>query len=152
MQDFQKQLVYSTDNQLAHPVQRVGGIDIVIPTERKFASLESVQAYADAITGGEVKVVRAHGNRKVALGNGYRMEITIQDRRSPQEKADNKTPWQLREHVILHELAHCYSRDHHGPEFVAKMIEFVMFAMGPEAGLIYRVMMHQAGVKEGSLV
>ena len=56
--------------------------------------------------------------------------------------------WALRELVVLHELAHHLSHADppHGPDFVAAHIELCTAIMGPEVGLVLRMVYAKEGV------
>lgn len=129
------------------------GSRLTLPIERRFASVESIQAYADAVLAlgwlraewprAEVPVfvrprngqARAHYERATAT-------IAI----PPYE---GNRAWAMRELVVLHELAHHLESDPaapaHGPRFVHRYAQLVTEIVGPEAGLLLRSSMHSEG-------
>jgi putative metallohydrolase (TIGR04338 family) len=62
---------------------------------------------------------------------------------------ENGTRWALREIVVLHEMAHHYAgnRAAHGPIFADTFITLVGLVMGPEIGLLARIIYSQNDVK-----
>jgi len=57
--------------------------------------------------------------------------------------------WAMRELVILHEMAHhlCQTTPPHGPDFVATMCTLTELVMGPELGLVLRVVYAKEGAR-----
>ncbi|MFE3191356.1 TIGR04338 family metallohydrolase [Nocardia sp. NPDC059240] len=132
------------------------GSNITLPIERRFASVESVQAYADRVLA--LNWVRAQWDRASA-------PVTVRARAGARaahyESAGavlavplhgSGTAWALRELVILHELAHHLDPElaetaAHGPEFCARYLELVDGIIGPEAALLMRTTMYSCGVR-----
>ncbi|AYF76045.1 TIGR04338 family metallohydrolase [Nocardia yunnanensis] len=134
------------------------GSRITLPIERRFASVESVQTYADRVLA--LNWVRARWERASA-------PVTVRARAGAKaahyetETAVLAVPlhahgsaWALRELVILHELAHHLEPEMaavapHGPEFCERYLELVDGVIGPEAALLLRTTMYSCGVKIG---
>lgn len=158
MRDSQKSRVYHAENiirqaldfSLDNPVYTIEGITLTLPPEGKFSSVEDVQRYVNRVTAMPSVVeefgvfpvkVRPRKGQKVAHYNSFPPTIAV---------PENGTRWALRELVVLHELAHHYDRSHsgsHGPGFVDTMITLVSLVMGPEMGLLARIVYGQNGVK-----
>ena len=128
------------------------GTALTLPPEGRFASVESVQRYADAVlampavqqrwAGAGALAVRA---RRGATAAHYERDdagacIAVPDRRAA---------WALRELVVLHEIAHhlCDAEPPHGPEFVASFCELCAAVMGPEVAHVLRVVYAKEGVR-----
>jgi putative metallohydrolase (TIGR04338 family) len=134
------------------------GSQLTLPIERRFASVESVQSYADKVLA--LNWIRARWDRAaVAVRVRSRAGTTA----AHYEAAGNVlavplhtggTAWALRELVILHELAHHLepapgSVAAHGPEFCDRYVELVDGVIGPEAALLLRTTMLGCGVRIG---
>lgn len=140
----------------AHTVE-LAGTTLTLPAEAKFASVESVQRYVDRVLGLEGVAGRFERAR---------MPLRVRDRRSAKaahysaERAEIALPatdenrWAMRELVVLHEVAHhldTATRQQppgavHGPGFVHTLIDLIGEVVGPEAALVYRVMLGDAGL------
>lgn len=159
--DFQRAKVYAADQQMRRmldrqhefPLVTVAGSRITVPLERKFGTLEQIQEYVDTLTarswpgyewaqGEHVQVVKRHGTEAAHYNVG---KIHVAD------FTDNKrlTRWALRQFVICHEFAHhlATQKAKHGPEFVQAFRMLVTDQMGPEAGLMFNVLMNEAGAQ-----
>jgi putative metallohydrolase (TIGR04338 family) len=123
------------------------GAQLTLPPEAKFGSVAAVQRYVDEVTarvGAPPVTVRARRGTKAAHyeTDGAVIAVPEQD-----------TTWALRELVVLHELAHhlCAEGPNadapaHGPEFVATYCELCASVMGPEVGLVLRMVYAKEGV------
>lgn len=119
------------------------GTSLTLPPEARFGSAESVQRYVDDVVarvGAEPVAVRPRRGVTAAhyeLVDG-RAVIAVPERDA----------WALRELVVLHELAHHLSRADppHGPDFVAAYRELCETVMGPEVGLVLRMVYAKEGV------
>lgn len=165
MRDRQRAKVYDAEN-LVHrifdrsaefPVVEVAGSRLTLPVERHFATLESVQAYVDAVLGSAA--VRARWPRA-------HVPVAVRER-SGQQQADyqrltailavplhaGNRAWALRELVILHELAHHLAdaddEEPHGPAFTERLIALTGEIVGEEAGFLLRTTMWDNGVRIG---
>ncbi|GAB2649065.1 TIGR04338 family metallohydrolase [Nocardia goodfellowii] len=130
------------------------GSQITLPIERRFASVDSVQAYADKVLA--LNWVRAQWDRaSVPVRVRSRAGATA----AHYEAADavlavplhtGGTAWALRELVLLHEIAHhlgAASEAAHGPEFCSRYLELVDGIIGPEAALLLRATLLNCGVR-----
>ncbi|MBU8834363.1 TIGR04338 family metallohydrolase [Mycolicibacterium goodii] len=123
------------------------GTQLTLPPEAKFGSVAAVQNYVDDVTarvGTNPVTVRARRGTKAAHYeiDGAVIAVPEQD-----------TTWALRELVVLHELAHhlcaqgpAADAPAHGPEFVATYCELCQNIMGPEVGLVLRMVYAKEGV------
>ncbi|WP_042937915.1 TIGR04338 family metallohydrolase [Rhodococcus sp. AW25M09] len=137
-------------------VVQVMGSQITLPIERKFASLESVQTYVDAVLAldwiaatwseaGRAITVRARSGSAAAHYERDTATIAVPLHRG------NKA-WALRELVILHELAHHFGNEdepQHGGPFVDRYITLVGEIIGSEAGFVLRATMAESGIRIG---
>ncbi|WP_135451482.1 TIGR04338 family metallohydrolase [Mycobacterium sp. DL99] len=119
------------------------GTSLTLPPEAKFGSVDSVQRYVD-------DVVARVGADPVAVRR--RRGVTAAHYELIDGKAVIAVPerdtWALRELVVLHELAHHLSHADppHGPDFVATHIELCTAIIGPEVGLVLRMVYGKEGV------
>ncbi|AHH22265.1 hypothetical protein NONO_c75100 [Nocardia nova SH22a] len=134
------------------------GSTLTLPIERKFASVESVQSYAERVLAlnwirrqwnraAEPLTVRARAGVTAAHYEAGRAMLAV-------PLHTGGTAWALRELVILHELAHHLEppdADHapHGPEFCARYLELVDGIIGPEAALLLRSTLYDCGARIG---
>ncbi|OZF49193.1 TIGR04338 family metallohydrolase [Rhodococcus sp. 14-1411-2a] len=135
---------------------QVMGSQITLPIERKFASIDSVQAYVDAVLAlewvaatwpdaGRVVTVRARSGSAAAHYESDTATIAV-----PLHRGNRA--WALRELVVLHELAHHFAdenEEQHGGAFVDHYITLVGEIVGSEAGFVLRAMMAESGVRIG---
>lgn len=137
----------------------VHGSTITLPIERRFAALDSIQRYVDAVLG--LNWVRAAWPARSAVA------VTVRERRGQAsahyERAgttiaipprEHNRAWAMREFVVLHELAHHLASDTtgapHGPEFAGRMSTLVTEIVGPEAGFLLTTTLRESGVRIGS--
>lgn len=118
----------------------IHGSTIVIPDERKFASIESIQTYVDRLMN--------------HLGKPY--GITVRERKG--ERGAHYEPWSntiaipdnewaRREIVVLHEVAHALSMgDGHGPKFRKAYADVMRAALGHEAEFLLTAAFFQFGL------
>lgn len=134
------------------------GSRITLPIERKFASVDSVQTYANRVLAlnwvraqwdraTEPLTVRARAGTAAAHYETGRAVLAV-----PLHAGG--TAWALRELVILHELAHHLEPSPgelsaHGPEFCTRYLDLVDGVIGPEAALILRTTLHDCGARIG---
>ncbi|MBU8810646.1 TIGR04338 family metallohydrolase [Mycolicibacterium goodii] len=123
------------------------GTQLTLPPEAKFGSVAAVQNYVDDVTARvetNPVTVRARRGTKAAHYeiDGAVIAVPEQD-----------TTWALRELVVLHELAHhlcaqgpAADAPAHGPEFVATYCGLCETIMGPEVGLVLRMVYAKEGV------
>lgn len=144
--EFRLRGLYDTAELIGSRVVELDGVTLTLPPEAKFASIDSLQRYVDAVTGmvGEVRV-RDRRTAHHAHYEAHSRTIAIPDRR---------VGWAMREIVVLHELAHHYTRTEHegvaahGPEFVNTFADLLGRVMGPETALAYRLLCSHSGAKE----
>jgi len=163
MRDGQRAKVYEAEN-LVHrifdrsaefPEVDIAGSRLTVPVERHFATLESVQAYVDAVL--ESSAVRDAWARA-------QVPVAVRARRG-QQQADyqrltavpavplhvGNRAWALRELVILHEVAHHLAEsddeEPHGPAFTERLIALTGLVVGPEAAFLLRTTMWDNGVQ-----
>ncbi len=144
------------DRSVDFPIVEVAGSHLTLPPERKFASLESVQSYVDAVLAldwvrdrwpraARPAVVRARAGHSKAHYEPLPAVIAIPLHRRGQA-------WALRELVLLHEISHHLADDResgHGPEFSGRMVDLVGGIVGQEAAFLLRVTMLEGGVRVG---
>ncbi len=143
------------DRSVDFPMVAVAGSHVTLPPERKFASLESVQSYVDAVLAlpwvcarwsraGLPVFVRSRAGQGRAHYERLPGVIAV-----PLHQGG--TAWALRELVVLHEIAHHLAPTDgevpHGPEFTGRMVELVADIVGQEAGFLLRVTLLDLGVK-----
>ena len=161
MIDAARARVYAAEHQVrrlfdsaeTHGVRTVHtfGSSLTLPVERRFASVESVQTYVDAVLGlswvradypgaATPVAVRARRGRGKAHYEPLPPTIAV-----PLHDGDGA--WALRELVVLHEIAHHLAADDvgHGARFVGCFTALVSEIVGPEAGLVLRGALHEAG-------
>jgi putative metallohydrolase (TIGR04338 family) len=164
--DFQRSKVYDAEQLVRTMFDRaeerglrmvqVMGSQITLPIERKFASIDSVQAYVDAVLAlewvaatwpeaGRTITVRARSGSGAAHYEPDTATIAV-----PLHHGNRA--WALRELVVLHELAHHFADENeqqHGGAFVDRYITLVSEIVGSEAGFVLRAMMAETGVRIG---
>lgn len=118
------------------------GTALTLPPEAKFGSVAAVQRYVDEVlarVGADPVTVRA---RRGTTAAHYEMGDAVI------AVPEHDTAWALRELVVLHELAHhlCADGPPHGPAFVATYCELCETVMGPEVGLVLRMVYAKEGV------
>lgn len=155
--DSQKQRVYDSEHMLVGvfdtamkqdvPTFDFFGSVLSLPVERKFADVESIQRYVDAVlalnwvrgTWSQASTpIRVRARKSEMLAHYQYNEIAVPMR----------TRWALREIVVLHEIAHHLARgDGHGADFSGTHLALVTEIIGEEAGLIHRWAQDVNGVK-----
>ncbi|WKG03750.1 TIGR04338 family metallohydrolase [Mycolicibacterium sp. HK-90] len=119
------------------------GTSLTLPPEAKFGSVESVQRYVDDVVARVGAAPVAVRPRRGVTAAHYELidgqaVIAVPERHT----------WALRELVVLHELAHHVScaDPPHGSDFVAAFCELCATVMGPEVGLVLRMVYAKEGV------
>ncbi|TXI54545.1 TIGR04338 family metallohydrolase [Mycolicibacterium mageritense] len=120
------------------------GTQLTLPPEAKFGSVESVQRYVDDVlarVGAAPVTVRARRGAAAAHYENVAGAAVI-------AVPEGSGTWALRELVVLHELAHhlCPDGPAHGPDFVSTYCELCATVMGPEVGLVLRMVYAKEGV------
>lgn len=162
--DVQRSRVYDAealvrrifDRSADFPIVDVAGSRVTLPVERKFASLDSVQTYVDAVLALNwvrqkwPRATRPIRVRERAGQNQAHYEWAGAVIAVPLHQGGQG--WALRELVLLHEIAHHLAGDDdpaHGPDFTARMLELVGEIVGVEAGFLLRVTLLDSGVRIG---
>ncbi len=134
------------------------GSQLTLPIERRFASVESVQDYADRVLA--LNWVRSQWERATAPVR-VRARAGRQAAHYEYDTATIAVParglestWALRELVVLHELAHHLDPGSdrlaaHGPEYCARYLDLIDGVIGPEAAFLLRVTYLDCGVRLG---
>ncbi|MEO9140366.1 MAG: TIGR04338 family metallohydrolase [Jatrophihabitans sp.] len=135
------------DRRLDFPVAEAFGSRVVVPDDRKFGDIASVQRYADAVlalgwVGNDTPVtIRARRGSTKAEYEFESATIAV----PPHDKGGR---WAMRELVILHELAHhLVGKPDHGPAYVARFLELVDGLIGAEAAFLLRASLLDSGVQ-----
>lgn len=145
------------DRSADYPVVDVAGSHVTLPPERKFAALDSVQRYVDAVLA--LTWVRARWPRAS-------IAITVRARAGQTRAHYERLPaviavplhqgghaWALRELVLLHEIAHHLADDAdepaHGADFTGRLVELVGSIVGEEAAFLLRVTLLESGAVVG---
>ncbi len=160
--DAQRGRVYAAEGQLArmidvrvdYPTIQLFGSEVVVPDDRKFGDLDSVQRYVDAVLG--LNWVQARWPEAAARPVSVRARRGAQKAHYEPGTATIALPpfelggrWGLRELVVLHELAHHVTMGSgavHGPEFVSALLVLVDELVGPEAEFLLRTTYLENGV------
>ncbi|GAB36323.1 TIGR04338 family metallohydrolase [Gordonia otitidis] len=162
--DSQRGLVYSAEDLLRSALDarssigviEIAGTRVTLPPEARFASIESMQRYVDAVLSrpsvrerfGCVAPVRVRARRGTNAAHYEPNNNTI-----AVPVGDDSTPFR-RESVVVHELAHHLTEygphtASHGPEFVCVLLWLIGDVMGAEAAFVLRTFMFQHGVRVG---
>jgi putative metallohydrolase (TIGR04338 family) len=151
--------VYAAEEQWGRQLARGGTVDffgspLEIPQERRFADIDAVQRYVDAVLGLIGVVTRWPGVPPVRVreraGNG-RAHYSEGVIALPLQGLVGER-WAARESVVLHELTHhLVAHSHHGvaahgPEFCGDEVLLVEIALGPEAALLLRAAFDGSGI------
>ena len=145
------------DRSVDYPTVDLAGSHLTLPPERKFASLDSVQRYLDAVLA--LNWVRARWPRAST-------PVTVRARAGQARAHYERCPpvvavplhqganaWALRELVLLHEVAHHLADDAaepaHGADFTGRMVELVDGIVGAEAAFLLRVTLVESGAAVG---
>lgn len=160
--DFQRQRVYDAEAvlrrfydtavEIGNPTVEVGGINLTLPPEARFASIESAQTYVNRVL---ALPALAHHSRCA-------VPVTIRERngdfkahyevaRAVIALPNTLGSWAMRETVILHELAHHLAWGNgHRERFAAAYLDLLGAVMGPQVELALRITYddHQVAYKE----
>jgi putative metallohydrolase (TIGR04338 family) len=139
------------DRRTDFPVLEAYGSRVVVPDDRKFGDIASVQRYVDAVLALDW-VRRAAPDRATIT---VRVRARAGARKAEYEPLTHTIAvpthrigggWAMRELVVLHELAHHLTGGaDHGPEFVAILVDLVAELLGAEAGFLLRSALLDAG-------
>ncbi|MFE2101597.1 TIGR04338 family metallohydrolase [Streptomyces sp. NPDC059468] len=168
MRDSQRQRLYDAETMVRDVLDSLAQADVptfdfygsslLVPLERKFGDLESIQRYIDAVlalnwvrdTWPERTVLPVRVRKRKGKENAHYEPLT---RTLAVPDHTNSRGWAMREIVILHELAHHLdmSAEHHGPVFASTFLHLVREVMGPEVGLLLTDSFTRHGVAFGVL-
>jgi len=135
----------------------VAGSRLTLPPERKFASLESVQSYVDALLA--LRWIRTRWATRAVVPVVVRQRA--RQSRAQYERLGGVVAvplhrggaaWALRELVVLHEVSHHLAPDDepaHGSDFTGRMVELVESVIGLEAAFLLRVTLLDVGAQIG---
>jgi putative metallohydrolase (TIGR04338 family) len=167
MRDNQKAKVYKAEDLVMNVLANVAttdartfdfyGSSLVLPDERKFGDIDSVQRYVDQVLAlnwvrstwpsraDQTVTVRA---RKGDAHAHYQLGVIA----VPDHKGN--ISWAMREMVVLHELAHHFARggESHGVHFASTYLHLVSELVGNEVGLLLTDAFARNGVAFGALV
>jgi putative metallohydrolase (TIGR04338 family) len=132
------------------------GSTLHLPIERRFASVDSIQRYVDAVltlnwvrtcwSDRAAVAVQVRERRGYAAAHYERLTATIAIPPYQHNRA-----WAMRELVVLHELAHHLEPDAfaaaHGPRFVGRFTTLVSEVIGPETGFLLTATMRDGGIQ-----
>ncbi len=130
------------------------GESITLPPEARFASVESVQRYVDEVLSLPAVAQLRPGCGPLAVRPRRGVNAAHYERTA--DRAVIAVPhrpgsgWAMRELVVLHEVAHHLcdpDAPAHGPDFVATFCGLAAMVMGPEAGLVLRVVYAKEGAR-----
>ncbi|GAC1527439.1 MAG: TIGR04338 family metallohydrolase [Marmoricola sp.] len=159
--DIQRAKVYAAEDLVARILDHTGvvaaqielhGSTLVLEQERRFGTLEAVQAYVTAVQGqpwyrqrypniAPLTVRHRRGNH-AAHYDPAQHEIAVHY----SERAG--AAWSLREMIILHEMAHAATDGvSHDPRFAAEFIKHVRQVIGESVAFLLRDAMYQNGVQ-----
>jgi putative metallohydrolase (TIGR04338 family) len=134
---------------------QLAGTELTLPAEARFASVESVRDHV-------IRVLDLPGVRE--RFDRASQPVTVRERRGHRsahyESMSGQVPqiaipsatggrWALRELVVLHEIAHHLddpATPAHGRSFAITLTDLVGLVLGPEAGLVYRVVLSDSDV------
>jgi putative metallohydrolase (TIGR04338 family) len=163
VRDDQRSRVYEAEGVLARmidrrvdfPVAEAFGSRVVVPDDRKFGDLQSVQRYVDAVLA--LDWVRRTAPERAALPVRVRAragatkaeyEFATMTIAVPAHRVGGR--WAMRELVVLHEIAHHLAPDaEHGPGFTAQLLQLFEELIGFEAGFLLRSTFLDSGVQLG---
>jgi len=159
--DPQRARVYEAEGVLARmidrrtdfPVALAFGSRVVVPDDRKFGDIDSVQRFVDAVL--TLDFVRRAAPERAALPVRVRAragatkaeyEFATHTIAVPPHRVGGR--WAMRELVVLHEIAHHLAPEPgHGPAFLACFLHLVGELIGDEAAFLLRSSFLDAGVE-----
>lgn len=128
------------------------GISVVLPVERMFASIETIQMYVDRVLG--LTEVREAYPERASCPCAVRARKGDTKAHYQRSTATIAIPygkdlrdWAMRETVVLHELAHHLSSGHdHDVMFRRAQVLLLNICMGAEVGLAQTVLWDAQGL------
>ncbi|OKH83596.1 hypothetical protein EB73_04395 [Mycobacterium sp. SWH-M3] len=135
-----------------NPMVTIDAIPLTLPPEARFATAEDVQRYIDRLMDwepiqaafGDIKLVHVRIRRSAKAKAHYDPDTAVI---AIPETGPGRT--MLREHVVLHELAHHLDTSAgpaHGPAFLDIYLTLLERVMAPEAALALRILISHNGV------
>ena len=128
------------------------GTQLTLPPEGRFATVDSVQRYAEEVLA--MSAVREQLPDRGPLTVRPRRGVTaahyeVHDGEATIAVPERGSRWALRELVVLHEIAHhlCDASPPHGPQFIATFCALADAVMGAEVGHVLRVVYAREGVR-----
>lgn len=160
--DVQRSRVYAAeefvrtlfDRAAAHSSRTIDffGEQITLPPEGRFASVDAVQRYVDAVL--SLPAVAQRWPHCGAVRVRPRRAVTAAHYENTGATATIAVPaaerWALRELVVLHEIAHHVGDGHgpaHGTAFIDAFCGLAEVVMGPEVAHVLRVVYAKEGVR-----
>lgn len=149
------QLARLFDRATNSPTVVIAGSTVTLPVERRFANIDSIQRYVDAVL--KLPWVTAQWPDSADTPPRVRerrgttkAHYDYQERVIAIPVAGPDARWALRELVVLHEVAHHLGNGSvpdtgHGGEFTERFIALLEGVIGPEAGWIMRILLADQG-------
>jgi putative metallohydrolase (TIGR04338 family) len=160
--DVRRSQVYAAEQQVTRMLDRAAagtptvdffGSTLTLPPERKFADLDSVRRWVEAVLA--LDAVRDRWPTTPSCSVRARRGTTRAHYQPPGEIAVPVTArWALRELVLCHELAHHLAWHDpavgadvpaHGRDFVDTLVALVDIVIGPEVALLLRAGLDEVG-------
>lgn len=156
--DYYRSRVYAAENVVARALATGAPVDfhgswLTLPIERRFGTVESIQAYVDAALAHPPVRAQWPGLRPVTVRKS-RGKVRASYQAGVISIPDTRDGWALRETVVIHELAHHVVRctagadaaASHGPAFRAAQIALTDVLIGPEAALLLSATYAESGL------
>lgn len=149
MRDNDRAKVYGAETELEVILNRprtfvtLAGSTFLVPDERRFGNLEGVQRFVDQVLehiGNNDRItVRSRRGQAAAHYEHGKQVIAIPE----------ATGWALREHVVLHEIAHhlAPTGEKHGPVFRKELTNLLEKVLAPEAAMMLRFLYWERGLQ-----
>lgn len=143
--EFDLRAIYDLADKVSDWSYDFYGYTMTLPRERKFGDLDSIRNYYKKVL--ELTSVREAFPGKAAPGVAFTHGTQHAYHRSGTVYFNDKNRggrWQMREIVVLHELAHYLSPvSGHGPEFRGVFAFLTGAVMGPETEMLLGSLFHQ---------
>lgn len=146
--DAERQKTYDAEFQVRRIFETPGvmieayGMTFMTPEERKFARVEDIQRYVDAVLAhvGHKRPVKVRVRKGIKKAHYEHFNETI---------AIPESKWAMREIVVLHEIAHHltkHSAQAHGPEFRSAFCDLLERVLSPEARFLLQCAFFERGL------
>lgn len=166
VQDSGRQAVYHAEHQVWKAVERAAaggtvdffGSQLSLPAERRFSSIEEIQAAVDLVFGSSDVQGRWAGIAAPRVRHRAGQSQAHYEPASAVIAIPTDTGWAMRELVVLHECAHHVVRfwlngagkgqeiAAHGEVFIAVYLQLVSWIIGAEVGLLLRAAFDGQGI------